>query len=66
MVPLALADMGHSVKYEMSATALRGRVGGLGNSALEAFVSIGSDQLYATQATPDEASQEVCPKRFCL
>lgn len=59
---LALGHIGQGIAHEVDAAAQPGGAHDVSDRALEAFVDIGDDQLYAGQAAPAEVFEEVRPE----
>jgi hypothetical protein len=54
------------VAEEVDGAALPGRTQHLGDGLLEALVGVGDDQLHPSEATADQAAQELAPERLGL
>ena len=64
--PALAAGMGQDIAHEVDAAALPGGAEHLGDRGLDAFVSVGDDQLDASEAAPGELAQEGGPERLGL
>jgi hypothetical protein len=64
--PALAASMGQYVAHEVHAAALPRGVQHLGDGRLDALMSIGDDELDATQTAPCELAQKLRPERLGL